>query len=62
VEKTSNKVFYYRFDHLGSFSLADYFAASTYEIVKVLAGLFLGFHTSLGLGVAHADDLLYVFR
>jgi len=52
------KTFYYHFDHLGSFSIADLYIEKTMALLKK----FVGIHTTSGLGVCHADDLMFLFR
>jgi len=52
------KTFYYHFDHLGSFSIADLYIEKTMAVLKK----FVGFHTTSGLGVCHSDDLMFLFR
>ena len=53
-----SKTFYYHFDHLGSFSIADLYIEKTMAVLKK----FVGIHTTSGLGVCHADDLMFLFR
>ena len=58
-----NKIFYYRFDHLGSLSVADILESSTMDLLKIMGGRILGnANVTLGLGVSHADDLFYLFK
>jgi hypothetical protein len=58
----SRNVFSYRYEHVGSFSLADIFGSSLFEIAKLMAGKAFGYHATKRLGVAHADDVLAVFK
>lgn len=61
-QRKSN-VFYYRFDHLGSVSVADILESSTLELLKIMGGRILGnANITLGLGVSHADDLFSLFK
>ena len=52
------KTFYYHFDHLGSFSIADLYIEKTKAVLKK----YFGIHSTSGLGVCHADDLMFLFR
>ena len=56
------KTYYYHFDHLGSYSLADIFSSSKPEVAWTLLKKIFGIHHSKKLGVCHADDLLYLFK
>ncbi len=58
----NEEVYYYRFDHQGSTSVSDFYGAPTLQLLKVLGGKVFGQHFSEGLGVSHADDLLYIFK
>ena len=49
--------YYYHFDHLGSVSLAD-FLIDKLTILKKL----LGYHSTNGVGVCHADEIFYLFK
>ena len=49
--------YYYHFDHLGSVSLADLLIDKLILLKKMI-----GYHSTLGLGVCHADELFYLFR
>jgi hypothetical protein len=57
-----SKVYYYHFDHLGSFSMADLFLGGGLTTLWIFLKKFLGFHSTKGLGVSHADDILYLFQ
>ena len=52
------KTFYYHFDHLGSFSIADLYIEKTKAVLKK----FVGVHSTSGLGVCHSDELMFLFR
>ena len=60
--KKGLQVFYYRFDHVGEFSIGDLFSSTQFEILTTTAKRLLGLEvTSKGLGTAHADELFYLF-
>ena len=49
--------YYYHFDHLSSVSLADLMIDKLLLLKKMI-----GYHSTLGLGVCHGDELFYLFR
>ncbi len=56
-------MFYYRFDHLGSFSMADIFSSGGYlGLLIIVLQKLVGWHTTKSLGVCHSDELPYMFR
>jgi hypothetical protein len=61
---STSPVFYYHFDHLGSkWSMADLFSNKMYETIwQLLNGSLFGRWWTKGLGVCHADDLIYLFQ
>ena len=62
LAKNGEQVFYYHFDHVGSFSIADMFSSTQIENLLIIARKALGFgYESKKLGVCHADELLYLF-
>ena len=56
------KLYYYHFDHQGSFSMGDIFASSKIELVLNILKKSVGICDTKKLGVTHADDLLYLFK
>ena len=56
------QIYLYRFDQIGSFSLSDVFTDSPLAAAWTFAKKFFGLHHTKGLGAAHGDDLLYLFR
>ena len=52
------KTFYYHFDHLGSFSIADLYIEKTLAVLKK----YFDIHSTSGLGVCHSDELMFLFR
>ena len=59
-----NPVYYYSWEHVTAFSLADLFLTK-YNLVEVIAKftrLVFGTFESESLGVAHADDVLTLFN
>ena len=62
LAQNGHEVFYYHFDHLGEYSLADIFTSTSMEKIALLLKKGLGFEVkSKKLGVSHADDMLYLF-
>ncbi len=57
-------MFYYHFDHLGSFSVGDLFKVPRASHALMLIQKMFGFHESATskMGVSHADDILYLFE
>ena len=51
------KTYYYHFDHLGSASFADILIDKFYLLKKLI-----GYHSTLGVGVSHADEVFYLFK
>lgn len=60
-EKGTNPVYFYLFDHAGSFSFGDLFSTPPAGTLAIILGKMLNYHTTKGMGVSHADDLLYLF-
>ena len=61
IKENNSPVYFYRFNHVGDFSLADVFGKSPSEsIIMALKDLF-GQFESEKLGVSHADDVSYLF-
>ena len=56
------KKYYYHLDHQGSFSIGDIMASSKLELAMNIMKKFVGICETRNLGVAHADDLLYLFK
>ena len=49
--------YYYHFDHLGSVSFADFLIDKLF-ILKTM----IGYHSTNGVGVCHADEIFYLFK
>ena len=61
-KNANSSVFFYHYNHLGSFSTADVFGAPLTEMIPTITKKLLGFHYSKGLGVCHFDEIPMLFR
>lgn len=63
-ERTQNPIYYYSWEHVPEFSLADLFLAnmSPLDSLRGAVGLASGTFESRKLGVCHADDVLNLFN
>ena len=62
VQPGAAPVYYYHFDHLGSFSLGDIFGSHPTELIGTFVKKAFGYKApSKQLGVSHGDDLFYLF-
>ena len=55
-------VYFYHFDHLGSISFNEFYGHGTIKVLLGLVGKMVGYYSTEGIGVAHGDDLLYLFK
>lgn len=62
-ETTDNPIYYYIFAHSGGFSLGDVFGLPTKQLLWKMVKRLFGYSSSTDFGmVAHADELLYLFK
>jgi len=63
VENAERKssTWFYRFDHLGAYSLSDMFSGGPIGTPVGILQNALGLFTSKEMGTCHADDLIYLF-